>query len=242
MARLVADLPADETQWTDEHRASWLLAQLLEWHRREDKSEWWEYFRLCKLSDDELQEDNTALGGLVYTGEVDRIKRSIVHRYSFPPQDHAMDRALEAHDQKTQEAAGKIIEINERDRTIDIKRGISSPVPHPSALIPYNIVESPALRDSLLRLATDVANHGFGARGHLQAARDLLLRKPPRALKDPIGSLIGENGQLTEAAKRLVLDLPQEASVLPIQGPPGSGKTFTGARMIVELVRHGRRV
>ena len=30
--------------------------------------------------------------------------------------------------------------------------------------------------------------------------------------------------------------------MLPIQGPPGSGKTFTGARMIVELVKQGRRV
>ena len=36
--------------------------------------------------------------------------------------------------------------------------------------------------------------------------------------------------------------LPRQTSVLPIQGPPGSGKTFTGARMIVELVRQGRRV
>jgi uncharacterized protein len=30
--------------------------------------------------------------------------------------------------------------------------------------------------------------------------------------------------------------------VLPIQGPPGAGKTFTGARMICDLVRDGRRV
>jgi predicted RecB family nuclease len=242
MARLVAMLPADEAQWTDEHRGHWLLAQLLEWHRREDKSEWWEYFRLCKLSDDELQEDNTALGGLVYIGEVDRIKRSIVHRYRFPPQDHAMDRALEAHDPKTQEEAGKILEVNERNRTIDIKRGISSPVPHPTALIPYNIVKSTALRDSLLRLAADVADHGLNAHGHFQAAKDLLLRKDPRALKNPIQSLFDEDGQLIGVAKKLVLALPQEASVLPIQGPPGSGKTFSGARMIVELTKHGRRV
>jgi len=241
-ARLIASLPADEAQWMAEHQACWLLAQLLEWHRREDKSEWWEYFRLCKLSDDELQEDSSALGGLAYIGEVGRIKRSIVHRYSFPPQDHAMDRALEAHDPKTQDEAGKILEINERDRTVDIKRGISSPVPHPTALIPYNIVKSPALRDSLFRLAADFAEHGFGARPHFQAARDLLLRRCPRALKDAIGSLIGENGRLNEAAKTLVLALPQEASVLPIQGPPGTGKTFTGARMIVELAKHGRRV
>jgi uncharacterized protein len=54
--------------------------------------------------------------------------------------------------------------------------------------------------------------------------------------------MIGENGQLTEAARKLVQSLPVKASVLPIQGPPGSGKTFTGARMIVELARSGRRV
>jgi superfamily I DNA and/or RNA helicase len=31
-------------------------------------------------------------------------------------------------------------------------------------------------------------------------------------------------------------------SVLPIQGPPGSGKTFAGARMICDLLRGGRKV
>jgi uncharacterized protein len=31
-------------------------------------------------------------------------------------------------------------------------------------------------------------------------------------------------------------------SLLAIQGPPGAGKTFTGARMICELVRQGKRV
>ena len=36
--------------------------------------------------------------------------------------------------------------------------------------------------------------------------------------------------------------LANEPSVLPVQGPPGSGKTFTGARMIVELISQGYRV
>jgi hypothetical protein len=31
-------------------------------------------------------------------------------------------------------------------------------------------------------------------------------------------------------------------SILPIQGPPGAGKTYTGARMITSLVRAGRKV
>jgi uncharacterized protein len=109
MARLVAGLPAEETKWTSEHRALWLLAQVLEYHRREDKSAWWEYFRQCELSDDELLEDWNALGGLAYVGPVDQVKRSIVHRYTFPPQDHTIDRANAIHDPKTKAGAGTVV-------------------------------------------------------------------------------------------------------------------------------------
>jgi uncharacterized protein len=70
----------------------------------------------------------------------------------------------------------------------------------------------------------------------------MLLRERSSLPLDGVGTLIGEDEQLTEAAKALVRSLPRQASVLPIQGPPGSGKTFTGARMIVELVGQGRRV
>jgi uncharacterized protein len=53
--------------------------------------------------------------------------------------------------------------------------------------------------------------------------------------------LLAEHDQaLPDVAKRAVLAI--EDSVLPIQGPPGSGKTFTGARMVVELVSNRRRV
>jgi predicted RecB family nuclease len=240
MDRLVAGFPADESEWTDEQRARWLLAQELEWHRREEKSAWWEYFRLCELSDDELEEDKNALGGLVYLGEVGRVTRSVVHRYQFPPQDHAIDRALEVHDPRTRKRAGEVVNINDRDRTIDLKRGTSSTIVHPTALIPFEIVNSRVLRDSLLRFGARVAEHGISGPGPFQAARDLLLRRPPRTGGGTPGPLIYVNEDLTEAANRLVLSL--QASTLPVQGPPGSGKTYTGARMVVELVRHGRRV
>jgi uncharacterized protein len=52
--------------------------------------------------------------------------------------------------------------------------------------------------------------------------------------------LAADHGDVLGDARRLALRLDQ--TVLPIQGPPGSGKTYTGARMIVELVRAGRRV
>jgi predicted RecB family nuclease len=241
-ARLLDPLPTDEGVWTEQHRACWLLAQMLEWHRREEKSTWWEYYRLCDLSDDELLEDKSALGGLIYVGEAERVKRSIIHRYRFPSQDHTIDRALKVHDPRTKKGAGEILGIDEWNHTIDLSRAASSSVPHPTALVPLNLIDPDAMEGSLLRLATEVADHGISGSGQLQAARDLLLRERPRALRGAMTSLIGENGYLTEAAKGLVRRLVDEPSVLPIQGPPGTGKTFTGARIIVELVMQGRKV
>jgi len=75
-----------------------------------------------------------------------------------------------------------------------------------------------------------------------QAARDLLLRRGPGSLEDMAGPVIGTDGCLTESARQLVRSLSSQPCVLPIQGPPGSGKTYSGARMIVELVRNGRSV
>jgi predicted RecB family nuclease len=242
MARLVAGLPAEETEWTSEQRGLWLLAQMLEYHRREDKSAWWEYFRLCELSDDELLEDKNGMGSLVYIGPVGQIKKSIIHRYRFPPQDHTIDRAHAVHDPKTKKGAGEVVAIDDRNGTIDVKRGASSPVPHPTALIPQDIVDSKPQRDSLFRLGSWVAENGIGGPGPFRAARDLLLRQPPRASLANVEALIDEHQQMTDAARQLVLSLSSQVSVLPVQGPPGSGKTYTGARMVAELVKHGRRV
>ena len=242
MARLVAGLPEEEIDCTAEHRALWLLTQMLEYHRREEKSSWWEYFRHCELSDDELLEDGSALGGLTYVGQVGQVKRSFVHRYKFPLQDHAIDRANEIHDPKTKKAAGTVYSIDDHNGTIDIKRGISSSVPHPAALIPQNVIGADAQDESLLRLGTWVAEHGISAPGPFQAARDLLLRQAPRAPLANLETLIDENQQMTDAARHLIASICSQASVLAVQGPPGSGKTFTGARMIAEVVRNGCRV
>lgn len=242
MARLFALLPADGTMWTGEQRACWLLAEMLQWHRREEKSAWWEYFRLCGLSDEELQEDKNALGGLVYVGEVDHVKRSTVYRYHFPPQDHTIDRALEVRNPGTGQNAGAVVALDERKRTVDLKRSDASQVPHPTALVPFNTVDSTVLSDSIFRLASWVAVHGIAGAGPFQAARELLLSQHPIALEDFGGTLIGADGQLTSSAKILVRSLLGVTSVLPIQGPPGSGKTFTGGRMIIEVVRQGKRV
>jgi superfamily I DNA and/or RNA helicase len=47
---------------------------------------------------------------------------------------------------------------------------------------------------------------------------------------------------MSEIAQQMIRSLCVQSSLLPIQGPPGSGKTYSGARMITELVRGGKRV
>ena len=74
--------------WTDEERARVLLADLLDWHRREAKPAWWRYFYLRELSPAELIGEPDALGGLTGGEIVDQVKRSVVRRFSFPPQEH----------------------------------------------------------------------------------------------------------------------------------------------------------
>lgn len=240
--RLLAGFPEKEGDWTSEQRAKWLLAQTLEYHRREDKSTWWEYFRQCDLSADELVEDGNALGGLSYAGEVDRIKKSIVHRYKFPPQEHTIDRAKNVRDPKTRAGCGTKVSLDDQQTFIDLKRAASSEAPHPAALIPYGLVGKVSQRDSLLRIALWIADHDIVGAGTFQAARDLLLRQPPRVSLADADPLLDENGRITEAAARLVRSMWTEPTVLALQGPPGSGKTHNGARMIAEVIRNNRRV
>ncbi|WP_410965822.1 hypothetical protein, partial [Salmonella sp. SAL4438] len=74
-------------------------------------------------------------------------------------------------------------------------------------------------RDAVLRFAQ--------AQAEYPALGEILARRPPRARLD---------GTLAGAALSL------DGSYLFVQGPPGSGKTWNGARMAVALMRAGRRV
>ena len=119
---------------------------------------------------------------------------------------------------------------------------VTSAVPHPTALVPQNILPADSQRESLMSIGVWVADHGISGPGPFQAARDLLLRKPPREALVAAESSIDENRQVTDICNPIILSLCRHPSVLPVQGPPGSGKTFTGARMILEAVRNGYRV
>ena len=237
--RLTGALPEDKETWTESQKATALLADLLEWHRREDKSKYWEYFSRCDYSDEEFITDRATLGGLVYVGEVEKVKKSTVHRYRFPLQDTTIERALELRDPKTKKATGELHAVAYEALTIDLKRGPKlADAPHPTALVPYDIINAKAMRESLLQLGNWVADNDIEGFGSYAASRELLLRHAPRLKQGELSDF--EHLPSLEAAKQIGVLL--DRTVLPIQGPPGSGKTYTGAHMIVELIKQGKKV
>lgn len=242
VAGLLTDgVPADERERSPEQHARWLLAQLLSWHRREEKAFWWRYFLLMtELTDEQRMLEREPMAGLQYVGVVDKVKKSLIHRYRFPPQEHAIRSGLTVHDPATGKSPGTVVSVDEAAGTVDLSRGANSAVPHPTCLVPHDFVTTKELQASLLRIGEWVAHHGIDAEGPYRAARDLLRRLPPRAAQIPGVPLQGDGDDPVKVAVRVATALDE--STLPIQGPPGSGKTYTGAQVVLALVAAGRKV
>jgi predicted RecB family nuclease len=233
--RLTVHVP-DPEERTAEQQARWILANCLDWHRREKKVSWWEYFRLSDLPAEDLLDERAGLSSLEFVAAVGGTTKAPVHRYRFPPQETEI-RGEEVVHMVGGAKLGHIENISIGDGWVDIKKRRDSADLHPEALFAHNDVNTDVLADALLRIGEYVADQGLEGSGPYQAARDLLMRHLPRVGGQ---SLRVEGETALAAALRLALAL--DGGVMPIQGPPGSGKTYTGARMIIEMVNAGLRV
>ena len=247
-ARLVEGVPTDSADRSQDEQASWLLAQLLGWHRREDKSMWWEFHRQMELSPEQLVDEADPIGLLEPVGPIDAEKKGRqTWRYTFPAQEYDLGgRGLfdPANKQKDPDgspfswAAGELVAVDPATATIDIRRDVTAP--HPRAVVPLPWVPTPEHQARLFELGESVLDDGLRSEGPHRAARDLLLRLPPRC-GQAAGQPLGRKGETDlAAARRLALTL--DRTTLAIQGPPGSGKTYSGARMICSLLASGKRV
>ncbi len=243
-----AEVSTDPAERSPEEHARWLLAQLLGWHRREDKAMWWEFHRLLDLSPEQLVDEDDPIGLLTPVGPVDdERKGKQIWRYAFPAQDFDVWRgdAFDP-DRKAERPgaspwdwlAGEVVAIDAANLTVDIRRELESA--HPRAVVPLPWFRAAAHQERLIEIGEWVAEHDIDAAGPHRAARDLLMGRLPRAGQPPGTALATDDELDLAAARRIVTKLDQ--TVLAIQGPPGSGKTYSGARMICTLLASGRRV
>lgn len=220
----------------------YLLAYLLDWHRREDKAEWWEYFRLRELPEDDLFDETRALAGLRFVANVEQVKKSVIQRFSFPEQEFEirLNDTLKMQDGKV--FSDDIRAIDRDARTIDVLVGPSKAALHPTALFAHKYFPKKDIESALFDFGSQAADAG-GVAGLPPSAGRALLRRESPVLRNEVpfrppprdaGAAVGDY------AASIATQL--DRTVLAIQGPPGSGKTFTGARMICALVKQGKKV
>jgi predicted RecB family nuclease len=236
--RLCDGVPVDPKVRSNQQSSQWLLAQLLSWHRREDKRAWQEGYRLEEMNDEDLLDERVGLTRLRLVKRIDAGRQVPTDRYSFDPQKNNVRAGKDVY--FGDEKFGEVIAIDHVKGIVDIKKTKKTAEVHPPTVYMWDApFPTDAQAGSLYRMGEWVVANGVDGPGRYRAARDLLLRKPPRLLGgEKLEALASEKPENT--ASRIVLAL--EDSVFAIQGPPGSGKTYTGARMICELVKRGKKI
>ncbi|MEQ1756938.1 MAG: TM0106 family RecB-like putative nuclease [Vicinamibacterales bacterium] len=216
--------------------AAGLLTNLVDYHRREAKPGWWAYYERLKKSLDELREDTEAIAFLAPVPDVAPVpdKKSLIHTLSFPDQEFKLREGADVKDPVEGKGAGDIVALD-LSGTLALRRGPGlASVPLPTAVVAGGPVPTKAQRAALVRIASRLV----AGQRHDRVGRDLLARVLPRFTSRAPGATV-QTMELDEQ-KRLVESL--DDSYLFIQGPPGSGKTYAGARIISHLVSRGLRV
>lgn len=237
--RLVDALPADRAEWTTDHHAAELTYQLLDFHRRADKPAWWALFDRMDRDEGELIDDPECLAGLQQdaANPPRRDLQSTIYTYLAPDQETKLASGDDCTRTDTGESVGKI-DFDEASRRVTIKIGPrKQPLPARVSVGPGGPINSKALVEALYRFADSV----LAGDDRYLALKRLLRREPPRLQGRSVGQSVVPLGQDIVQGS-LAAAMAMDHTCLYVQGPPGSGKTYTGSRMIAGLLAAGQRV
>jgi predicted RecB family nuclease len=231
VARLLDGVTETDREWRE------LAGQLVDFHKREAKPEWWATFNRQDMTEEELIDDAECIGGL--EPDPDRPpfpeKRSIVYSFRFPAQDFKMRLDGDVLIADTLAPAGEIVHLDEDKFEISLKRGKNrEPLPHRFSLIPKGPLGDNVLRAAIARYIGAVLE---GDEDRYSAITGVLRRDYPR-----FQGLTGIGDDPDEVARAIEAIGRLDCSHLLIQGPPGAGKTYTAAHAIVEVLARGKRV
>ena len=240
---LTENLPEDKLNMNEADKAKWLLAHQIEYFRREEKSAWWEYFRVHELEYEDLLDERKAITGLEFIGSIPLTgkERTPVHRYKYPQQELSLDAGNELVIVKSEgKSFGSVKAVSLENYTIDIKKTKATIDVHPASVHVKEVIRPGSLATSIMNLAEQIIEFGLDHKQRYQASKDLLMKRKPRLLDGNEGAYLLPGEDTVSGAIRIALNL--DHSVLAVQGPPGSGKTYTGAQMIIALVKAGKKI
>lgn len=213
-----------------------LMADLLEYHNRELKPQWWAMFDRQDKFEDELIDDAECIGGLTLVEDPVPEKKSLIYTYKFPPQEYKLRKGDLIIDVATTSSAGSIFELDETSCLIKIKKGIKESLPQSLSIGPSKPIEQKTMRKAIYKVADSILRKG----NQFQAILDILNNRTPRIKGKTDNEPIISSDSLLMDSIKAILNL--DSSYLFIQGPPGAGKTYTSAHIAVELMRQGKKI
>ena len=203
---------------------STVLADLIDFHRREEKPGWWRMFDRAKSADEELRDDPGCIEGVQAVGSPTPEKQSLVQAYRFDPSQECKLSAGEKSSvmfSHCLEARLNLLSLDLSKGSLQLKisrksldRNLGGMFPQKGTLIPNEYVKADTIQSAL----TEVAAGHLTKKLHPPVAA-LLNRVPP-------GYQMQNPGEpVADAAIRLTGTM--SGGCLVIQGPPGTGKTYT---------------
>src|SRR5262245_27279386 len=163
--KLLEGVSLDPRTRDADQQARWLLAYLLDWHRREDKASWWEYFRLLDLPEEDLFDEPRAIMGLEFVGLLEAIVSkkgkptgSVVDRYRYPPQEMEIRPGHELKLQ-TEEKFGEVVRVSRAEHSIDIRKGPKMAKVHPPCVFEHKHINAEVIEDAIFAIGESFA-HG----------------------------------------------------------------------------------
>ena len=213
------------------------LSHLLEFHKREAKPQWWSRFDRQNKFEDELISDTECLAGLQRIGAPETDGLYWIYTFRFPPQESKLRAGHMVVNARTLETAGLIVDLDEARHAVRIRRKIDKgPLPHNFSAGPEKPIDHRGIRAAMDRCARLVTGHP----DQRHVASELLQRRIPRihgkTPGQPIVTAPHTQAKILQAIRQL------DHSYLFIQGPPGSGKTYVSAHVIVELLKGGKQI
>lgn len=225
------------------------LAWSLEFHRRESKPVFWRLFDRLGLTEVELFDDLDCLAAcqrtLTAPFKPSPKARNLAFEYQFNPNQEFKHTNVKSFyilgEENSDGQQKKVILISEASNLIE---GIISvqAKEEPPAII--SLVPDEYVRPDPIPKAIDAVVNAYEANSLGQCAiLDFMKRDYPRILGKQPGQAIVSSHDPKERLKQIVSAIVNlHNSYLPIQGPPGAGKTFTGKHVIAELLRKGKKV
>ncbi|KAA0022519.1 TM0106 family RecB-like putative nuclease [Antrihabitans cavernicola] len=258
LREFVGDTPP--AQRSADETAAALMASAIGYHRRERKPFWWAHFDRLTHPVDEWADTRDVL--VAESGEVDekwfkgprqrKLRRVVTLTGKFgtgttlrpgsdvyalydQPAPDGMPSDGPAHRATT---TAKIVSVATDDDFNDVVQieellatGVAEYDSLPMALTPASVVRTDRIDAAIETAAAQMCSTLPNLPN--TAAVDILRRTPPR-LRSGATLPAVDDLKYADAITRALLDL--DNSYVAVQGPPGTGKTFTGAKVIRDLV------